>query len=120
MNNSKKLEEIKKLIKKETAKQLNETRLVTFAGQIASDIKKNVPGIQKQLGLSYIVDGITGLYRYEDGNAYEITIKPVKFAQYKDIWKKLITKKKTEPEEKVGFSTKDLASGDVSLNEDLN
>ena len=37
---------------------------------------------------STLVDGVAGIFRYEDGNAYEITIKPISEASHKGLWKK--------------------------------
>lgn len=67
--------------------------MVTFTSKMLSDIKSSVPYL-KMLGLSTHASGTVGLFRNEeDGNAYEIDIRPVAHAQFKDIWGDLLVKK---------------------------
>lgn len=98
---------------------LKESRMVTHTFQIASDIKRNVPGIEKLIELKSTGNGTVGLFRYRDGNAYEIVIRPVEYGEFKDYWGKLITKskQKEEPSPKSGFITKKLASSGTFVNE---
>jgi len=74
-------------------KYLMEARMVTYSGKILSDIKSSVPYL-KMLGLSSHASGSVGLFRNEeDGNAYEIDVRPAALAKFKDIWGDLLVKK---------------------------
>lgn len=42
----------------------------------------------KSIAGHYTASGAVGLYRAEDGNAYEIEVRPVTLARWKDSWKK--------------------------------
>lgn len=64
--------------------------MITFCTKMLSDIKKNNPNL-KMIGLNSLVDGAVGLFRNsDDGNAYEIEIRPVSEGHYKDLWGDLI------------------------------
>jgi len=77
---------IRKIIKDELFK-LNESRLITFTGDIMYSIGKNVPDL-KRIASNSMVDGSEGIFRYKDGNAYEIQIRPIEYANDKDNWAK--------------------------------
>lgn len=67
--------------------------MVTFTSSILTDIGKQLPYL-KLIGKSSYASGTVALFRNEnDGNAYEIDIRPASLAQHKDIWGDLITKK---------------------------
>jgi hypothetical protein len=92
-------EHIRKAIRKELY-LLNEVRMVTYTSKILSDIGRNLPGMKKTLDIWSLANGSVGLYRYEDGNAYEIEVRPASLSRHKDIFGKYITKhikKKTDP-----------------------
>jgi len=63
----------------------------TYVDQIISDISK-VPGF-KRLDSWALGDGMTALYNYKDGNAYEITIRPAKHGQHKDLFGNILKKR---------------------------
>lgn len=87
--------ELRKLIR-ETFNQLDEVRMVTFAFEISSRIGRELSGM-KTLDIQAMGDGAIGLYRYKDGNAYEIQIRPISLSKEKDRWEKLIKKKEEHP-----------------------
>jgi hypothetical protein len=95
---------IRKAVRRELS-LINETRMVTYTSKIVSDIGRNVPGMKKTLSVWSIASGSVGLFRYEDGNAYEIEVRPASLSRHKDIFGKYLTrhvKKKPEtikPEE---------------------
>ena len=82
-----------KNITKFIRKVLQESRMMTYTGEILSLISKSIPGI-KRLGFWSMGSGSVGLFRYEkDGNAYEIVIRPVDLGEFKDLYGDLIKKK---------------------------
>lgn len=70
---------------------IEEGRLVTYTTKILSDMSK-IPGL-KRIGAYSVADGTVGLFRYEDGNAYEIEIRPAALAKRKDVWGNLLKKR---------------------------
>jgi hypothetical protein len=50
--------------------------------QLASEIGRQVSSIEKIVHINYTVDSVVGLYRTKDGNAYQIEIKPAKYADH--------------------------------------
>lgn len=87
--------ELRKLIR-EALNQLDEVRMVTHTFDISSRIGREIEGM-KMLGLQGMADGTIGLYRYKDGNAYEIQIRPIALSKEKGRWEKLIKKKEPHP-----------------------
>lgn len=85
-----------KSIKSFLKQLLTETRLVTYTGEIMNTIRKNTPDL-KMLQLRGFASGTMGLFRYKDGNAYEIVIRPVKLSEFKDDYGDLIKKKIDRP-----------------------
>lgn len=83
--------EFRKLIREEL-RRINESRLQTFSSEILYNIGKNIPDL-KRVSSNTMVDGAQGLYRYKDGNAYEVQIRPVEYANDKENWKKFTSKK---------------------------
>ena len=69
--------------------------MVTFTSEILSKIGK-VDGM-KTLDIQSTGSGSIGLYRYKDGNAYEIEIKPAALIKYKERWGALLKKKEEHP-----------------------
>lgn len=104
------MEELRKIIREELQKVINEGRMVTHTGQIASDIKK-LPGIEKTLGINYTASGVKGLYRYEDGNVYEVVITPASLIKDKEFWGNVL-KKKTKPEDQLLKKAKGFLDND--------
>lgn len=67
--------------------------MVTYTSSILTDIGKQLPYL-KLIGKSSYASGTVALFRNEnDGNAYEIDIRPASLAQHKDIWGDIITKR---------------------------
>jgi hypothetical protein len=87
--------DIRKLIR-EAINELEEARMVTYAYEIMSQFSKNVPGI-KTIDFQAMGDGMIGLYRYKDGNAYEIQIRPAGLSKNKERWGKLVKKNEPHP-----------------------
>lgn len=92
------MEEIRKLIREEL-EILEESRMVTYTSKIASDIGKSIPGVEKVLDIRSMYDGTTALFRYEDGNVYEIQIRPASSIKDKEYYGKIL-QKKGDPEKK--------------------
>lgn len=90
---------LRNIIKEGFKTVIKESRMVTYTFKITSDITKKIPGVEKVLGIKSTGNGTASLIRYEDGNAYEIVIKPVKFGDYKHFWGNIIKGKKQNPEE---------------------
>lgn len=84
-------EQIRKSVRKELS-ILNEVRMVTYTSKILSDIGKSLPGIKKAIDIWSLANGSVGLYRYEDGNAYEIEVRPAALSKHKDIFGKYTTR----------------------------
>ena len=61
------------------APPLNEDR-PTQLFQIVQDMKEH-PDVEKVVGVTYLQDGISAFVRTTDGNAYEMQIRPAKYAQ---------------------------------------
>ena len=71
--------------------------MVTFTGQLLSLFSKNTPGI-KRLGSWSMASGSVGLFRFEDdGNAYEVVIRPDSLGEFKDLYGDMIKKKIDRP-----------------------
>jgi len=75
---------------------LTEARFVTYTGEIMGQISKSIPDL-KRLDLRGFASGTMGLFRYKDGNAYEIVIRPVKYSEFKDYYGDLVKKKIDRP-----------------------
>lgn len=60
---------------------MNEARPTRLMDVIRSF--KKARGIEKMLSLNYLDDGIVSLMRFEDGNAYEIVVRPAANAKHK-------------------------------------
>lgn len=50
------------------------------AFQLASEIGRQVGSIEKLVDMNYTSNGVVALYRTKDGNAYQVEIKPAKYA----------------------------------------
>lgn len=82
-----------KIIKEIVKKIFSEGRMITYCGKIISDIKKNVPSL-KLLNVWTLADGAVALFRNEeDGNAYEIEIRPISLGKHKELWGDMIKPK---------------------------
>lgn len=82
---------IRKAVRKELFR-LDEARMVTYTSKILGDIGRNVPGMKKTIDIWSLANGSVGLYRYEDGNAYEVEVRPASLSKHKDIFGKYMTK----------------------------
>jgi hypothetical protein len=67
------------MLKEIVLENINEDR-PTNMRQILNEISK-CPSIEKKIDMHYITNGVTGLFRTKDGNAYEITIIPAKYSK---------------------------------------
>ncbi len=75
-----------KKIREIVRQYLLEARMVTLTYKMLSDIKRSFPNL-KLLKISSHSSGTVALFRnQEDGNAYEIDIRPASHAQHADIW----------------------------------
>jgi len=81
---------------------IEESRMTTYTTKIMSEI--SIPGL-KRISVYTVADGTVGLFRYEDGNAYEIEIRPASLAKRKDVWGNLL--KKREDRVALGEDTKE-------------
>ena len=90
--------EVRKIIR-ETLEQLGESRMVTFTSDILWQAGKNIEGL-KPLNIQSMGDGSVGLYRYKDGNVYEIQIRPASLIKDKDRWGNIL-KPKENPTKKM-------------------
>ena len=88
--------EIRAIIR-ESLNQLFERRMVTYAFEISSKIGREIEGMEKTLDIQAMGDGAIGLYRYKDGNAYEIQIRPISLSKDKGRWGNLIQKAEPHP-----------------------
>ncbi len=67
--------------------------MVTLTFKMLGEIKKSLPHL-KMLGMFSHARGSVALFRNdEDGNAYEIDIRPVDLGNFKDDWGNVIKKK---------------------------
>ena len=90
--------ELRQIIKEEVQngffgigfKQLNEMRPPNTFG-IMSRLTKG-PDLKKLISSSTISDGIVGLFRSKDGNAYEVVVRPAAYGKYKGLFKKYLEK----------------------------
>lgn len=82
---------MKIIITESQFKILYEGRSVTYTGKIMDDISKH-PDL-KRLDLRTFASGTMGLFRYTDGNAYEIVVRPVKYGEFKADYGDIIKKK---------------------------
>lgn len=82
---------LRKLIR-ESLNSLEEGRMSTNSASILGQIKKNVPGI-KMLDMRGMIDGMAGLFAYNDGNVYEIQIRPGSSIKDKDFWGRILQAK---------------------------
>lgn len=48
--------------------------------------------VEKIFDIWSIADGMVALFRGKDGNAYEVQVRPVRYAQYKQLFGKLLKK----------------------------
>ena len=71
---------------------LTESRPTNIFG-IMGQLEK-LPSIAKMVDLWSQADGMAGLYRTKDGNAYEITVRPAEYADHPNIANK--TKKRKQ------------------------
>lgn len=62
----------------------NEARNTTFTFEIIAELSK-VPSL-KRIDSWAIADGTVGLFRYSDGNAYEIEVRPISQGKHKNLW----------------------------------
>jgi len=83
---------------------IQESRMTTYTTKIASEIGQYVPEL-KRISIYTVADGTVGLYRYSDGNAYEIEIRPASLAKRKDVFGNLL--KKREDRVALGEDTKE-------------
>lgn len=56
----------------------------TNIGDLVIDISK-IENIKKLLGFRAMANGFVALFAYEDGNAYELEIRPARYAKNKDL-----------------------------------
>ena len=54
---------------------------VTYLMRFMAELKK-LPFVERIIKAHYICDGSTILFRSEDGNAYEVIIRPARYARY--------------------------------------
>jgi hypothetical protein len=86
---------LRKLIR-ETLEQLDESRMSTSTFGLMSQVSRNIPGLER-LDIKTMSDGMAGLFRYKDGNAYEVQIRPASLIKDKDMWGNLLKKKEEHP-----------------------
>lgn len=67
---------------------LKETRPTQLLSLIQGLTK--VPGIEKRIDVQTISGGVAALFRGDDGNAYEVVIKPAVHGSHKDLFKKYL------------------------------
>lgn len=77
-------DKLRNIIRESLDDVLSESRMSTSAFEILSKIGK-IDGM-KLLDLKGLVDGQIGLFRYKDGNAYEIQITPAALIKDKELW----------------------------------
>lgn len=63
----------------------------THCCQIASSLSR-AGGFTKRLDLWTIVDGAVALYVHEDGNAYEVIVRPASEAKFRGLFSRFIGK----------------------------
>ena len=69
-------EDIRKMIRKELMLEAeSRSRLYTFTSKIVSNMR-NLPGVEKVLAINSFAQGTVGVIRYEDGNVYEVIVRP--------------------------------------------
>lgn len=54
-----------------------------------STLKKTHTDVEEMVDLWSQMDGMAGLFRTKDGNAYEVTVRPAKYSQHPGIKKKI-------------------------------
>lgn len=81
-------------------KKPRDAHIRTFTSKIIMDISKNIQAL-KRLDTWAVGDGTVALFRYEDGNAYEVEVRPIQQGKYRNLWgerlKKRQERKKPEP-----------------------
>jgi len=109
------LKELRKIIR-EQLEQLEEGRMVTNTFNIVNGMTKK--DVQPKLGMVKVLDirstgqGTALLFRHEDGNAYEVTVRPAAYA-VKGLWGNLIKKNQEKPLK--GFNDTMGRMGDLGL-----
>ena len=69
---------------------LKETRPTELLALVQGLTK--LPGIEKRIDVQTVSCGVVALVRGDDGNAYEVTIKPAVHGTHKDLFKKYLQK----------------------------
>lgn len=81
---------------KQKLSQIKEARLM-HTMEFFTQLKK-IPFIKRWLKSSFIVDGSAALFAGDDGEAYEIVVRPARYAQHKAIWGDLLKRKEDREE----------------------
>jgi len=71
---------------------------VVYTAKIISDISKATPNL-KRLDSWSLADGSVALFRYEDGNAYEIEVRPIQAGKWRSLWGERLKKRKERKQE---------------------
>ena len=112
------MEELRKIIR-EQLERLEEdgpSRMSTNTFGIVNGMTKK--DVQPKLGMKKVLDirstgqGTALLFRHEDGNAYEVTVRPAAYA-VKGLWGNLIKKNQDKPLK--GFDDSMNRMGDLGL-----
>ena len=67
--------------------KLSESRPTNLIGLVGEITK--IPSIERRVDVWSTSDGVVGLFRAVDGNAYEITIRPAESAKHPAVLKKV-------------------------------
>ena len=59
----------------------------SHTAEVINDITS---AFEQRIDSWYIADGAVGLFRYKDGNAYEVTVRPARLSQYKELFEKYL------------------------------
>jgi len=68
-----------------TLKETRPTKLLALVQGLTK-----LPGIEKRIDVQTVSGGVVALVRGDDGNAYEVTIKPAVHGTHKDLFKKYL------------------------------
>ena len=87
--------ELRKIIREEIAEEkrqleLKEARTSNTVKMLGNLTKS--PDLEKRIHSSTILDGVVGLFRGKDGNAYEIVIRPAMYGKHKNLFRKFLGK----------------------------
>jgi hypothetical protein len=70
--------------------------MTTSTFELMSKISRGIEGV-KIIDIRSMLDGTAGLFRYKDGNAYEIEIRPASSIKDKEFWGNKLKKKEEHP-----------------------